>query len=71
MGITGWCPRAADYNVYWGAGGMMDSVIDVTHNVSVPVALIQGTGILTLGGTWGILNHCHRASGPTLRITVP
>ncbi len=29
-------PRAADYNVYWGTGGVMDSVIDVTHNVLVP-----------------------------------
>ena len=29
-------PRAADFNVYWGEGGVVDSVIDVTHNVEVP-----------------------------------
>jgi hypothetical protein len=28
--------RAADFNVYWGTGGVIDSVIDVTHNVPVP-----------------------------------
>jgi hypothetical protein len=41
--------RAADFNVYWGAGGVVDSVIDVTHNVPVPFAD-------SMGGTWGILN---------------
>ena len=25
--------RAADFNLYWGAGGVIDSVIDATHNV--------------------------------------
>ncbi len=43
--------RAADFNVYWGAGGTIDSVIDVTHNVPVPFAADH------LGGTWGILNQ--------------
>jgi hypothetical protein len=41
--------RAADFNVYWGAGGLVDSVIDVTHDVVVPF----GTRI---GGGFGILN---------------
>ena len=41
--------RAADFNVYWGAGGLVDSVVDVTHNVVVPFSD-------TAGGTWGILN---------------
>ncbi len=35
--------RAADFNVYWGAGGLVDSVIDVTHDVTVPF-------LPTLGG---------------------
>jgi hypothetical protein len=42
--------RSADYNVYWGAGGLVDSVIDVTHNVVVPFQADR------LGSTWGILN---------------
>jgi len=40
--------RAADFNVYWGAGGLVDSVIDITHDVVVPFSP-------NLGGTWGIL----------------
>jgi len=49
-GIKSGARRAADFNVYWGAGGRIDSVIDVTHNVVVPFAADH------LGGTWGILN---------------
>jgi hypothetical protein len=41
--------RAADMNVYWGAGGVVDSVIDVTHNVVVPFDS-------EFGASWGILN---------------
>jgi hypothetical protein len=41
--------RAADFNVYWGAGGLIDSVIDVTHDVVVPFDS-------TVSGTWGVLN---------------
>ena len=44
------CKRAADYNVYWGEGGVIDSVIDVTHNVVVPFSAPMGHA------TWGILN---------------
>ena len=43
--------RAADFNIYWGAAGKVDSVIDVTHNVVVP---FQPTKI---SGGWGILNQ--------------
>ncbi len=49
-GIKSGARRAADFNLYWGAGGTIDSVIDVTHNVPVPFAADR------LGGTWGILN---------------
>jgi hypothetical protein len=41
--------RAADMNVYWGTGGLVDSVIDVTHNVVIPFRQ-------TFGASWGILN---------------
>ena len=40
--------RAADFNVYWGTGGLVDSVIDVTHDVIVPFSP-------NIGGRWGIL----------------
>jgi hypothetical protein len=41
--------RAADFNVYWGTGGVIDSVVDITHNVLVPFSD-------TASGTWGVLN---------------
>ena len=50
-GIKSGARRAADFNVYWGGAGAIDSVIDVTHNVEVPFAPDH------LGGTWGILNQ--------------
>jgi hypothetical protein len=42
--------RAADYNVYWGNPGKIDSIIDMTHNV--PVDLVADS----LAGSFGILN---------------
>jgi hypothetical protein len=48
--------RAADFNVYWGPGGVVDSVIDVTHNVVVPFETSMGAG-------WGILNPSAGANG--------
>jgi len=48
-GGLGGVQRAADFNVYWGAGGLIDSVIDVTHNVAVPFAP-------TIGSSYGVLN---------------
>lgn len=50
-GILGGASRAADFNVYWGAAGKVDSVIDVTHNVVVPFIANR------IGGGWGILNQ--------------
>jgi hypothetical protein len=47
--FLGGATRAADINMYWGAGGVVDSVIDITHNVPVPFAD-------SMGGTWGFLN---------------
>jgi hypothetical protein len=48
-GITAGVKRAADYNVFWGEGGVVDSVIDVSHGAPVPF----NTGA---NATWGILN---------------
>ncbi|HZI73558.1 MAG TPA: T9SS type A sorting domain-containing protein, partial [Gemmatimonadales bacterium] len=48
--------RAADFNVYWGAGGLVDSVIDLTHNVPVPYLSDS------LGGGWGFLNQTSTAA---------
>jgi hypothetical protein len=42
--------RAADYKVYWGNPGKIDSVMDVTHNVPVP--FIRDS----IGGGFGVLN---------------
>lgn len=50
--------RAADFNVYWGAGGVVDSVIDVTHNVDVPY---ESDGVV--GGGWAILNTTGQGAG--------
>ncbi len=52
-GVSGLAKRQADYNVYWGAGGKVDSVIDATHNVVVPF------DSLIYRGGWGILNQAN------------
>jgi hypothetical protein len=50
---------AADYRVYWGEGGHVDSVIDVTHDVPVPFRADK------LDATWGILNQSATQNGAT------
>lgn len=58
-GVLGGAVRGADYNVYWGAAGKVDSVIDVSSNVVVPFEASRA------GGSWGILNAAGTASfGP-------
>ena len=54
--MLGGAVRAADFNVYWGAGGVVDSVVDVTHDVLVPFDTL-------MGGTWGILNNTPTGAG--------
>ena len=51
-GVLGGAVRSADYNVYWGTGGLVDSVIDISSNVVVPFATD-----LREGASWGILNQ--------------
>jgi hypothetical protein len=54
--VLGGAQRAADFNLYWGRDGAVDSVIDATQNVPVPFDSLQ------LAGSWGILNQA-AASG--------
>ena len=56
-GGMGLAQRSADFNVYWGAGGVIDSVIDVTHNVVVPFDSLK------MGGSWGLLTSATAAPG--------
>jgi hypothetical protein len=63
-GIMAGAHRAADFNVYWGNGGVIDSVIDVTHNVPVPGPADPGNWNTHVGGTWGILNANATGVGP-------
>jgi hypothetical protein len=46
--------RAADMSVFWGAGGTVDSVIDVTHNVPIKFSTAAQ-------GTWGFLTTASQA----------
>jgi hypothetical protein len=55
-GVLGGAQRAADFNLWWGPGGAIDSIIDVTHNVPVPFDSVR------LGGTWGVLNQTAAAA---------
>ena len=56
-GALGGAKRAADYNVYWSptTAGLIDSVIDVTHDVVVPFDSSR------VGPTWGILTAANAA----------
>jgi len=47
--------RAADVSVFWGAGGTVDSVIDVTHNVEVPFRT-------DAQGSWGFLTFAAQSA---------
>jgi hypothetical protein len=54
--------RAADINVYWGAAGRIDSVIDLTHNVVVPDAFVRNgagavVGVRPLGANWSVIDQ--------------
>ncbi|MDP3775265.1 MAG: hypothetical protein Q8Q85_13465, partial [Gemmatimonadales bacterium] len=48
-GVTSSVMRAADFKVYWGASGAIDSVVDVTHRVRVPFST-------KIRASYGILN---------------
>ena len=48
-GMLGGAVRGADYNVYWGSAGQVDSVIDLSNNLVVPFST-------TIGAGWGFLN---------------
>ena len=54
--LPGGAARAADFNVYWGDGGKIDSVIDVTHDLVVPFNT-------AVGASWGVLNQAATTVG--------
>ncbi|HWA40585.1 MAG TPA: hypothetical protein VG712_03180, partial [Gemmatimonadales bacterium] len=56
-GVLGTVATAADYRLYWGAGGTVDSVVDITHNVIVPFAPNFNRGY-----TWGFLTQAATAA---------
>ena len=56
--VIGAASTAADYKVYWGAAGALDSVIDVTHNVVVPFDTTMYHGY-----TWGFLTSAAASVG--------
>ena len=58
-GMLAHVARAADFNVYWGEGGRVDSVVDVTHNVPVPFRD-------DINASWGILNPSAGAAGGSI-----
>jgi hypothetical protein len=49
--FTAGAVRAADFKVYWGTAGKVDSVIDVTHNIPVPFSADS------VGASWGFLSQ--------------
>lgn len=57
--VLGNAASAADYKVYWGAAGKVDSVIDATYDVPVPFNANY------MGATWGILNQAATQNGAT------
>ncbi len=54
--MLGAAQRAADFNLWWGADGGIDSVVDVTHDVTVPFDSLR------LAGSWGVLNQAATAA---------
>ena len=48
-GITSTVFRAADFAVYWGAPGVVDSVMDLTHGVTVPFASMCTYALRSVG----------------------
>ena len=51
-GVLASVATAADYRLFWGAGGTVDSVVDITHNVLVPFDTTFKNGY-----TWGFLTQ--------------
>ena len=57
-GVTAHLARAADVRVFWGAAGVVDSVVDLTHKVRVPFKT-------NVRASWGILNDSSFLSAGT------
>ena len=59
-GAMGGAATAADYRVFWNTstGGMVDSVVDITHNVRLPFDATMNRGY-----TWGFLTESATSAG--------
>ena len=55
--VLGGAVRAADIRVYWGGSGVVDSVIDLTHDVPLSWDSTR------LGAGWAILNTADQGTG--------
>ena len=57
-GVLGGFKRAADYNVYWSSTtpGRVDSVVDVTHNVPLPLDSVPARG---MNSGFGVLTQAN------------
>ncbi|MBW8772759.1 MAG: hypothetical protein JF590_05655, partial [Gemmatimonadetes bacterium] len=57
-GVLAGAATAADYQVWWGAAGAIDSVVDITNNVLVPFS-----SDIRHGYTWGFLTQAAATVG--------
>jgi hypothetical protein len=57
-GLLASVATGADYRLYWGAGGTVDSVVDITNNVLVPFDTTFKNGY-----TWGFLTSAAASVG--------
>ena len=59
-GAIGGAATAADYKVFWNTttGGVVDSVVDITHNVRLPF-----NATMIRGYTWGFLTESATSAG--------
>lgn len=63
-GVLATVTRAADFRLYWGVNGAIDSVVDITHRVRVPFRS-------TIGPSWGILADSSFILAGTNQATTP
>jgi hypothetical protein len=56
-GVLGTVATAADYRLWWGTNGTVDSVVDITHNVRLPF-----DADFERGYTWGFLTRGSQAT---------
>jgi hypothetical protein len=62
--VTATVTRAADFRLYWGSNGAIDSVVDRTHHVRVPFQP-------NIGASWGVLSDSSFIVAGTLAGSTP